>query len=164
MPANASNDVERMVTAAIAAKNHSVTGWIVGMTVGMIPLIVGIILLLGASSKSPGAIATTPWPGLISLLIAAAIGFFARYSVRRANTNIASNVRQIVSEGQHHRGKIAQARRISMTQSRVIVQGQGFDSFEQVMSTGLSDAMLLNMEVDVYTHPMHGEPLLMIDG
>lgn len=151
---------ERAIADAVRGANNALTGWIVGITVGLLPLAFGAVsFLVSLSPYSTGI----PWVGVACLTISVAMVPTTIGLVRWADAGIADRVRRFVREGTRHQGRIVQARRVSVTQSRIIVQGAGFVPCEVLLSTGIPDAVLLGQVVDVYVHPhVPGPPLVLV--
>jgi hypothetical protein len=158
---------ERAIADAVRGENHALLGWIVGLTLAVFPLTAAVISFMGAWISyrvgSSDGLGITVATGILFLLGAVAVAPITIALVRWGNTRIATRVRRFVREGTRHRGRIVQARRVSVTQSRIIVQGAGFAPCEILLSTGIPDAALFGQEVDVYVHPhVPGPPLVLV--
>ena len=151
---------ERAVTDAIRGASHALTGWIAGVSLGLIPLTAGALsILMSFSPYSTGI----PWVGIGCITTTLALVPITIGLVRWANASIAARVRRFVREGTRHQGRVVQARRVSMTQSKIIVQGAGFVPCEVMLSTSIPDALLFGQTVDVYVHPhIQGPPLVLV--
>jgi membrane protein implicated in regulation of membrane protease activity len=147
--------VARAVANATAAAGHHVTAWIVGITFALLLApIIGLSCAMGGGWGGPPRFPYgARWGALFAAVTVAAVAVVTVALTRRANARIARETRQLLAEGTRRRGRIAAARRVSMTQAKVIIQGETFPAFERMVSTALSDAALLNRAVEVYTHP-----------
>jgi hypothetical protein len=151
---------ERAVADAIRGESHAVTGWIAGISVGLIPLTGGALSI--STSFSPYSTGI-PWVGIGCIAATIALVPITVGLVRWANASTAARVRRFVREGTRHQGRIVQARRVSMTQSKIIVQGAGFVACEVLLATSIPDAVLFGQVVDVYVHPrIGGAPLVLV--
>lgn len=151
MPADAL--VNRVAAMRVHAASHGVTAWIVGVTFGVMltPLAVLLIFLEAYA-----------W-GFGCVFVAALLPVVLALTVRRANRRIVERTRAFLVSGRRFEGRIASARRRSQTQSRVIVQGEGFPPFEELLATPLSDAALLGRAVHVFVLPGEPTPLLYVE-
>lgn len=158
---------ERAIADAVRGENHALLGWILGLTIAVFPVTGAVLSFAGAWISyrvgSSEGIGVTVAIGVLFLVAAAAVAPITLALVRWGNTRIADRVRRFVREGTRHQGRIVQARRVSVTQSRIIVQGAGFVPCEVLLSTGIPDAVLLGQVVDVYVHPhVPGPPLVLV--
>jgi hypothetical protein len=147
--------IEGAVRNAKAAAGHHVTAWIFGISISLVLApIIGLSCAIGGGWREPprfpyGAM----WGSVLAALTVFAVTLATIALTRAANAGIARDVRRLLTEGTRHAGRIAAARRVSMTQAKVIIQGETFPAFERMVSTPLSDAALLGQVVGVYTHP-----------
>jgi hypothetical protein len=155
--------VARAVASAIRAGDHRTTAWIVGISVAVFagPSVGMLCVALAPYGTEPTFPYGARWGVVLAAVTVAAVALLVIELTRRANATIARNVRRALVEGTRHQGTIVQARRVSMTQAKVIVQGATFAPFERMLSTSLPDAELLSKVVDVYKHPELGELLLL---
>lgn len=157
--------VAAMVQSTIRGANHALAGWIIGITIGIIPLAIGVVLLVDDLMTPKGSVfykPGPPWFAITFLVAAALVAPITILIVRAMNSAIEARVRRMLREGRRFEGRIVQARRVSMSQSRVIVQGIGFMPCESLLSTSLPDAVLFGRIVDVYVHPSEPHAPLVI--
>lgn len=144
------------VEAAIRAADHATAGWIVGVVVGLLLLLPGALLVFDDLRTPPTSVFYSPgppWAGIGLLLGAALVAPVTLLLVRALDARIEARVRRMLREGTRCEGRIVLSRRVSMTQSRISVQGHGFPPLDTLVATPLPDAALLGRSVDVYVHP-----------
>ncbi|MFO0685830.1 MAG: hypothetical protein U0234_27475 [Sandaracinus sp.] len=152
-------DADAIARRAAERNGAVLLWWIIGVSVGCIPLAILGVVGIGEAAMlgrdpDPSAVlfAVLPTAGLFVLALAAMVGLIqlAIFLHRRATYE---SVMRMLSEGAPHVGRIVQARRVSMTQSRVSVQGTTFTPFDELLVTNMADAALYGREVTVYTRP-----------
>ncbi|MBX7193701.1 MAG: hypothetical protein K1X94_16720 [Sandaracinaceae bacterium] len=139
--------------------------WIVGLSIGSIPLaFVGVVVggeaavAFEAVERTDAAMRTfaleslLPTVALFVVVLAVVVGLI-QLAIHLHKSVTRNSVLRMLREGTPHVGRIVQARRISMTQSRVSVQGATFAPFDAVLVTAMADAALYGREITVYTRP-----------